>query len=354
MATSLPTLTTAIYDGSPLATTIIQGGDNAGLYTSSPQIVTNPSFASGTEVYVAMAAWNTDGGTISSFMAAQAAGVPHGYVESTNSVALGTPGAPASLAGIGLTSFSLITMNIPVVTWTNPAPIIYGTALGSNQLDATANVPGSFAYDPTNGTVLGVGTNTLSVLFTPSDTNDYSSVSDAVNLVVLPPVLMAPSFSLQPVSQVISPGQAITFTAAATGYPPPAYQWQFNGSNISGATGASYTLSATSITNIGSYDVVIANSVDTNTSSVATLGFIDLNMLAAVYVTGPIGAQYQIQSTPALGPTNWTALTNVTITSQPYIYAKMRLCARHSVFLTRFSRKPNLRQPMKAFRSRSW
>ena len=87
-----------------------------------------------------------------------------------------------------------------------------------------------------------------------------------------------------------------------------------------GATGANYTLSSTSITNIGLYDVVIANSVNTNTSSVATLGFINLNMLAAVYVTGPIGAQYHIEATPALGPTNWTTLTNVTITSQPYIY----------------------------------
>ena len=73
---------------------------------------------------------------------------------------------------------------IPVIIWTNLAPIVYGTALSSNQLNAAANVPGSFAYNPTNGTVLHAGTNTLSVVFRPMDTNDYQSVTDTVSIVV--------------------------------------------------------------------------------------------------------------------------------------------------------------------------
>jgi hypothetical protein len=74
-----------------------------------------------------------------------------------------------------------------VITWANPAPITYGTALTSNQLDATANVCGTFAYTPTNGTVLNPGTNTLTVVFTPTDTVDYSTMTDSVSLVVLAP-----------------------------------------------------------------------------------------------------------------------------------------------------------------------
>jgi hypothetical protein len=77
-----------------------------------------------------------------------------------------------------------VTQAVPLVTWTTPASITYGTALSSNQLDATANVTGSFAYTPTNGTVLGAGTDKLSVVFTPTDTMDYSSVTNTVNLVV--------------------------------------------------------------------------------------------------------------------------------------------------------------------------
>ena len=43
------------------------------------------------------------------------------------------------------------------ITWANPAGIVYGTALGSAQLDATASVPGTFTYSPAAGTVLHAG-----------------------------------------------------------------------------------------------------------------------------------------------------------------------------------------------------
>ena len=50
----------------------------------------------------------------------------------------------------------------PVLSWAAPAAITQGTALGATQLNATANVPGTFVYSPTAGTVLPVGTHTLS------------------------------------------------------------------------------------------------------------------------------------------------------------------------------------------------
>ena len=64
---------------------------------------------------------------------------------------------------------------IPTILWTTPAPITFGTRLGSTQLDATASVPGSFSYSPAAGVLLQPGTQTLSVTFTPSDTTDYTS-----------------------------------------------------------------------------------------------------------------------------------------------------------------------------------
>ena len=63
----------------------------------------------------------------------------------------------------------------PTITWASPAPITYGTPLGPAQLDATASVPGSFAYTPAAGVVLHAGNNqTLSVTFTPTDHIDYT------------------------------------------------------------------------------------------------------------------------------------------------------------------------------------
>jgi autotransporter-associated beta strand protein len=64
----------------------------------------------------------------------------------------------------------------PVVAWNTPGSIVYGTALGALQLNATAGgVAGSFVYTPPAGTILPVGTHSLSVQFTPSDTGTYST-----------------------------------------------------------------------------------------------------------------------------------------------------------------------------------
>ena len=74
--------------------------------------------------------------------------------------------------------------SVPLITWANPAPITFGTPLSATQLDATASVPGTFVYTPAAGTVLGVGSQTLSVTFTPTDTVDYTTVTDTVSLTV--------------------------------------------------------------------------------------------------------------------------------------------------------------------------
>jgi gliding motility-associated-like protein len=63
----------------------------------------------------------------------------------------------------------------PVVTWNPPAAITYGTPLGAGQLNATASVPGVFEYFPPNG-ILTAGVRTLSVNFSPSDSDNYNPV----------------------------------------------------------------------------------------------------------------------------------------------------------------------------------
>jgi putative Ig domain-containing protein len=53
-------------------------------------------------------------------------------------------------------------------------------------LNATANVPGSFAYSPAAGTVLSAGSGQLlSVVFTPADSVDYTSASASVRINVI-------------------------------------------------------------------------------------------------------------------------------------------------------------------------
>ncbi|MDR3725650.1 MAG: FG-GAP-like repeat-containing protein, partial [Terracidiphilus sp.] len=73
---------------------------------------------------------------------------------------------------------------VPVITWTAPAAITYGQPLTSTQLDATASVPGTFAYTPAASTVLSAGTQTLSVTFTPTDQATYITTTSTVQITV--------------------------------------------------------------------------------------------------------------------------------------------------------------------------
>ena len=74
----------------------------------------------------------------------------------------------------------------PVITWANPADITYPAALGATQLNATANVPGSFVYTPAASTVLNAGNGqTLHVEFTPTDSANYTTATKDVSINVL-------------------------------------------------------------------------------------------------------------------------------------------------------------------------
>src|SRR5207302_6740641 len=77
-----------------------------------------------------------------------------------------------------------VTQVAPVITWANPASVVYGTALSTTQLNASASVPGTLVYTPAAGFVPPAGNNTLSVTFTPADTSNYSTVTKTVTLIV--------------------------------------------------------------------------------------------------------------------------------------------------------------------------
>ena len=76
------------------------------------------------------------------------------------------------------------TMDSMILSWANPAPIVYGAALSVSQLHATAIVAGAFLYSPAAGTVLDAGNRALSVTFTPTDTINYAVTTASVTLTV--------------------------------------------------------------------------------------------------------------------------------------------------------------------------
>jgi hypothetical protein len=121
----------------------------------------------------------------------------------------------------------------PTITWSNPADITYGTALGSTQLNATASVPGVLTYTPPTGTLLNLGNNqNLSVDFTPTDTVNYNTASKNVSINVLKaPTLIGVTSSVNPSDF----GQAVTFTATVTsgaGTPTGTVQFKDGATNL--------------------------------------------------------------------------------------------------------------------------
>ncbi|MDR3460539.1 MAG: GH25 family lysozyme [Verrucomicrobiae bacterium] len=132
---------------------------------------------------------------------------------------------------------------------------------------------------------------------------------------------VAPAFTLQPFAQTVKWGTNLTFTAAATGLPLPAYQWRFNGTNLPGATNASYPLAFVAATNTGNYSVLATNIAGAVASTNALLAlappsaaqFSAISVAGGVVQIGFTGDAYwpyTIETSTNL--MSWSSLTNLT------------------------------------------
>lgn len=81
-----------------------------------------------------------------------------------------------------------ITRLTPVISWA-PADVTYGQPLGSQQLNATADVQGVFEYSYAAGTLLQAAQHELSVAFTPLDDRVYLGASATQSIIVHPAAL---------------------------------------------------------------------------------------------------------------------------------------------------------------------
>lgn len=88
--------------------------------------------------------------------------------------------------GTATSAAAALTVNpaTPVIVWAAPGEIMAGAALTEAQLNAVANVPGTFVYTPGTGTVMETGMHTLGVTFTPADPVNYTTATATQTLLV--------------------------------------------------------------------------------------------------------------------------------------------------------------------------
>jgi sugar lactone lactonase YvrE len=154
----------------------------------------------------------------------------------------------------------------PVITWRTPAPITYGTGLSATQLNASASVPGTFTYNPTAGTVLPAGTNTLTTIFTPTDTQDYGTATASVLLTV------TPNFTLSalPASLSIVQNNSGTSTISVTGVGGFTGSVKLSASGMPNGVTASFGTNPTAATSVLTFKV--SPKATTGTASITVTG----------------------------------------------------------------------------------
>ena len=113
---------------------------------------------------------------------------PAGTILNAGTQTLSVTFTPTDSANYNVASGSIsitVVKATPTITWSTPSSITYGTALGATQLNASSSVAGTFTYSPAAGTVLTVGTQTLTTNFTPTDTANYNTASGTVSIAVV-------------------------------------------------------------------------------------------------------------------------------------------------------------------------
>jgi hypothetical protein len=194
---------------------------------------------------------------------------------------------------------------MPVLTWTEPAAISYGTPLGAVQLSASASVPGTISYTPGPGTVLPAGTATLSAMFTPTDGTSYTTATKAVSLTVRK---AAQSISFGALQDAKSNEGPFSLSAQAGSGLPVAFSLVSGPATLSGSvlslTGTAGTV-VVRASQSGDGNFEAASSVDRSFS--VTLAKPTMTITSPLTATASVGRQFLYRITTNIAASTFSA-----------------------------------------------
>ena len=163
----------------------------------------------------------------------------------------------SNLYGMATSSIAALAVFLPPGIVTNP--LSQSVLVHSNvTFAATASGTGPLAYRWffnsngvfNTGTISGATTNTLTLSnilagdagsYYLTVTNAYGATTSAVATLT---VLLPPTITTNPLNQLVASGSSANFAVGAGGTAPLSFQWQFDGSNIAGASLSTLSASA--------------------------------------------------------------------------------------------------------------
>ena len=183
-------------------------------------------------------------------------------------------------AGSTISNIATLTVGQPPSVTTQPQSV--SSAAGSTVMFtvvAAGTAPLTYQWELYGVNVAGANSATLTLSnIQPSNAGAYTiyitnalgaTRSNVATLTVTG--AGAPSITAQPQNATVVAGTTANFGVTATGTAPLGYQWRKNGTNIGGATSATYAIASTQPSDAGTYSVVVSNSAGSAISGNATL-----------------------------------------------------------------------------------
>ena len=131
--------------------------------------------------------------------------------------------------------------------------------------------------------------------YTVSVSNSFGAATSQGATLTVSSGSSGPTITAQPLSQSVNAGDRVTLTVSASGSAPFSFQWRKNGSDLSGATNASFIVNSATAADAGDYMVLVSDASGSQLSATATV------TVAAGGVTAPSIQVQPVSQTVPLG-----------------------------------------------------
>jgi probable HAF family extracellular repeat protein len=143
---------------------------------------------------------------------------------------------------------------------------------------------------------------------------------------------LPPAISIPPAGASVFTGDGFSVGVTASGTGPLTYQWRHAGTNLPGATHATYAVPHAAADDSGNYRVAITNPFGTTVSTDALIQVRDkvtgtaslgLSMFAGLTITGPIGLNLRLEAAEDAGNPVWQVIETLTLNASPYVWVDL-------------------------------